>query len=211
MAIRRDQWIANPEIDIEMIVEQANMPGPPPPASPSNLVATVQGPMYVDLHWTDNSDNEKLFWIQRATGTDSFEPFKVVPANTTSYTDSTFANTSQFHLDVRYRVVALSYVTVESDPSNEASVSLITGIEDNEENPAMILQLASSKVFVRSRRLIRHITVIGVRGEMISDISFDGSREVEVPLNGLVSGIYFMAITDDEKTSMRRILVAPGN
>ena len=206
-----DQWIANPEIDIEMIVEQANTPGPPPPASPSNLVATVQGPMYVDLHWTDNSDNEKLFRIERATGTDSFEPFKVVPANTTSYTDSTFANTSQFHLDVRYRVVAISYVTVESDPSNEASVSLITGIEDNEESLVIYPQPASSKVFVRSRRLIRHITVIGVRGEMISDISFDGSREVEVPLNGLVSGIYFMAITDDEKTSMRRILVAPGN
>jgi hypothetical protein len=207
-----DQWISNPAIDTEMIVEQANTTGPPPPASPSNLVATLQGPKYVDLHWTDNSNNEKLFRIERATGTDSFETFRVVPANTTSYTDSTFTNTSQVQLDVKYRVVAISYVTVESDPSNVASLTLITGIEGNEESLLAIYpQPASSKVFIRSERLIQHITVIGPRGEMMSNISFDGSREVEVPLNGLAPGIYFLAITDDKQTSMTKILVAPGN
>jgi hypothetical protein len=46
---------------------------------------------------------------------------------------------------------------------------------------------------------------------MISDLSFDGSCEVEVPVKGLVPGIYFMAITDDRETRMKRILVAPGN
>jgi hypothetical protein len=206
-----DQWVANPSIDIEMIVEQANTNGPPPPASPSNLVATIQGAMYIGLHWTDNSTNEKLFRIERAIGTDAFETFRLVSANTTSYTDSTFANTSQFRLDVKYRVVAISYVTVESDPSNEASLTLITGIEGNEESLAIYPQPASSKVFVRSKRLIQHISVIGTRGERISDISFNGSREVEVPLNGLAPGIYFMAITDDKEMCMRKILVAPGN
>jgi uncharacterized protein YuzB (UPF0349 family) len=207
-----NQWIANPSIDTEMIVEQENTVGPPAPESPGHLLATIHGPRYIDLQWTDNSNNEKSFRIERAKGTASFETFRIVPANTTSYTDSTFVTTAQTDLDIKYRVVAISYVTVESDPSNEALVSLITGIDENLDTRLMIYpQPASSQVFVRSERLIQHISIIGVRGEMITDTVFNGSREVEVPLHGLAPGIYIMAITDDKETHMRRILVVPGH
>lgn len=206
-----NQWIQNPVIDTEMIVEQADAPGPPSPTSPSNLAATVQGPMNIDLQWTDNSNNEKLFRIERAIGTGAFQTFRVVAPNTTSFTDSTFTNTSQFPLDLKYRVVAVSYVTLESDPSNEATVTLVSGIADDEETLAIYPQPASLSVFVESNRLIRHIRIIGPRGERVSEITFDGSQEVEVPLSGLDAGIYFIAVTDDTRTTMRKILVAPDH
>jgi len=206
-----NQWIANPSIDTEMIVEQASSPGPDSPSSPSNLVATFSVPRYIELQWSDNSDNEKMFRIERAIGTDSFEFFRHVPANTTSYTDSTFANYAENRLDVKYRVVAISYVSVESGPSNEGSVSVITGAEDDKKSMFIYPQPAYSKVFIESEHMIQSISVISVRGETLIDISVHGSHKVEVPLNGCAPGIYFMRITDDQGMKVRKILVVSGN
>jgi len=205
------QWIANPSIDMEMIVEETSSPGPPAPASPSDLVAAFRVPGYADLQWTDNSDNEKVFRIERAIGTGSFETFRNLPANTTSYTDSAFVNDSDFRLDVKYRVVAISYVSVESTPSNEASISVITGIGESEKHLSIYPQPASSRVFIRGDHLIRHITLSGGRGEIIAEIIVHGSREVEVPLHGLAPGLYFMRITDDKETHLRKVVVAPDH
>jgi hypothetical protein len=305
-----DQWIANPSIDTEIIVEQAGTPGPPAPADPTNLEATFRLPAYIDLHWTDNSDNEKTFRIERAVGTDSFElfrnvsanttsysdssfvnytgnrrdvkyrvvavsyvsvesrpsnlasaeipfesaspsaltatlrdhayvdlrwtdnsdnekafiierasgsdpyeVFKNLPANTTSYRDSAFASYSEYHGEVRYRLSAMSHVSIVSAPSNEASVLIvITGIEEEDAKMVTIYpHPALSKVIVQSTHMIRNITIIDGRGQRVMEVSVPGAREVEVPLDRFASGIYYMRITDEKGTHMRKLLVAPGD
>jgi hypothetical protein len=206
-----DQWIANSPIDTEMIVEQESTPGPPAPAAPSNLEATLREPRFIDLQWTDNSDNEKFFRIERVFGRESFETFKKVSANTTTYTDSTFVDNSRNTLEIKYRVVAVSDYLIESDPSNEVSVTVITGIEGDKEGLDVYPQPASSKVFIRSERQIQSIAVISGQGQVVLHTAVNGSREVQVPLNGLASGIYFLKITDVRGTSVRKIIVASGN
>ena len=62
---------------------------PAQPRAPLNLVATPASQSRIDLAWTDTSDNEQGFQIERGTG-NPFEDTVIVatlPANTTSWSD----------------------------------------------------------------------------------------------------------------------------
>jgi hypothetical protein len=207
-----DQWIANPPIDTELTIEQASSTGPPAPTSASNLTATRLDPGYIGLQWTDNSNNEKFFRIERAVGSNDFELFRYVPANATSYTDSAFTDYSGTRLDIKYRVVAVSYVSVESAPSNVASIFVITGIDDELNGLSVYPQPATGRVIVRGEREIQNITIMSVRGEPIQKLSVGGLREVEITLAGFTPGIYFLQITEDTgKQHVRKLLVVSNN
>jgi ASPIC and UnbV/FG-GAP-like repeat/Secretion system C-terminal sorting domain/Fibronectin type III domain len=156
--------------------------------------------------WTDNSDSEKLFRIERAIGTEPFHLFRKVAANTTSYTDSSFVDYSGPQFDVRYRVVAVTYVTVESNPSNEALARVI-GIEEGQDL-VMYPQPASTKLILLNEHPIQNIAIMSGRGEVISSVTVPGSREVEIPIDRLAPGVYFLRLTDDTRTIVRKILVA---
>jgi len=60
-----------------------------PPAAPSDLIATIiNEPLSVELNWTDNSNNEDGFIIERdLVVADVYEVLDTVPQNTTTYTD----------------------------------------------------------------------------------------------------------------------------
>lgn len=202
-----NQWLANPAIDTEMIVEQATTVGPSSPESPTNLTASLQFSGVIDLQWADNSDTEKSFRIERAIGQDSFHAIKSLPANTTFYTDSSFFKYSGNGLNVKYRVVAISYITLESGPSNEASVQVVTGIEQDQKSLIIYPIPASSKIFIKSEHGIQTISIIDGRGKIITNIDGHGKTEVEVSVHELAAGMYFMQVTDDRGTIVRKIHV----
>ena len=79
-------------------------PPPAPPAAPSDLVAAAAGSSRIDLTWTDNSDNESGFDIERCTGDacSSFANIASVGANVTSYSNTGLAASTTY----RYRVRA---------------------------------------------------------------------------------------------------------
>jgi len=91
------------------------------PAAPSNLAATVVGPQQVDLTWTDNSNNETGFNIQRATdagftlGLTTF----TVGADVTMYSDATALSDMTYY----YHVQATNAVG-PSAWSNTAAVTM---------------------------------------------------------------------------------------
>lgn len=63
--------------------------GPSAPAAPTSLVATAESAGQVSLTWTDNSDNEQGFKIERCAGTGcTFQPLATVAADVTSYSDT---------------------------------------------------------------------------------------------------------------------------
>ncbi|NVO20851.1 MAG: DNRLRE domain-containing protein [Bacteroidetes bacterium] len=88
------------------------------PAAPSNLSATAFSSGHVDLSWTDNSDSETGFRVERKTGSGTYGEIAVVGSNVASYSDlTTSANTTY-----TYRVRAYNTFG-NSDYSNEASVT----------------------------------------------------------------------------------------
>ena len=90
----------------------------PPPAAPSNLMATVNG-LDVDLSWTDNSDNETGFMLERKVGSDAFTLLNYENANATTYTDMAPPQ----GVLLSYRVTA-GNLTATSNPSNVASATV---------------------------------------------------------------------------------------
>jgi FtsP/CotA-like multicopper oxidase with cupredoxin domain len=79
--------------------------GPPVPAAPTNLTATALSSSQVRLNWTDTSNNETNFRIQRATGTTGvFAVLATLGANVVTYTDNTAAASTLY----RYQVFAVN-------------------------------------------------------------------------------------------------------
>jgi N,N-dimethylformamidase beta subunit-like, C-terminal/Fibronectin type III domain len=92
------------------------------PAAPSNLTATRSGAnknQSVTLKWTDNSNNETNFAVERSTDRTNWSTLtSILTANTTSYTERSVARFTTYY----YRVKATNGVG-SSPYSNVASVT----------------------------------------------------------------------------------------
>ena len=87
------------------------------PAPPSNLTITSVLSNQVGLSWSDNSNNETGFKIQRKTGlAGTYVDIRTTAANVTSYTNSGLTDGTLYY----YRVCATN-ATGDSTFSNEAS------------------------------------------------------------------------------------------
>jgi hypothetical protein len=58
-----------------------------PPEAPSDLTVSAASPSQVRLTWTDNSDDEAGFELERKAGGGSFERITTAGANITTFTD----------------------------------------------------------------------------------------------------------------------------
>ncbi len=89
-------------------------PPPEPPADPSNLTATSAGDAAIDMTWSDNSNNEDGFRVERRLGqSGSFSAVANLGANVTSHTDTGLDPATEYC----YRVFAHNSVG-DSNPSN---------------------------------------------------------------------------------------------
>ncbi|EGV18536.1 fibronectin type III domain-containing protein [Thiocapsa marina] len=79
---------------------------PTPPAAPSNLTATALSSTQIQLTWQDNSTDETLFRIKRATGRypSPFERLADVGADVVTFVDNTVESGTFY----RYRVIAIN-------------------------------------------------------------------------------------------------------
>ncbi|MDI6792084.1 MAG: PKD domain-containing protein [bacterium] len=76
------------------------------PQSPANLTARPVSSRRIDLEWTDNSDNESGFKIERREGSGALVQITTVAANVTTYQDNALAPETTYY----YRVRAYNYV-----------------------------------------------------------------------------------------------------
>ena len=93
----------------------------PPPAAPSNLVASANGTTQIDLAWSDNTTEEASYWVERATNPAG--PFTLVadlPLKRTSYQDAGLPSGATYY----YRVSAVNFLG--SSPSGTASATVGT-------------------------------------------------------------------------------------
>ena len=99
--------------------ESCNTTFPDLPSVPLNLVANlIQNPLSVELIWTDNSNNEEGFIIEKETATEAFVIIDSVTANVSSYIDLSVTN-----LTYNYRVSAYN-ITGSSAYSNVAQIAV---------------------------------------------------------------------------------------
>jgi hypothetical protein len=91
-----------------------------PPSAPSSLVATAASASQVALSWTDTSQNESGFKIERRTQTSTYTQIGMVAANITSYTDTGLAAGTVYV----YRVS--SFNAAGSAPSSEVTATTPT-------------------------------------------------------------------------------------
>lgn len=91
-----------------------------PPAAPSNLGATVFKTQsnYVELTWSDNSNNEDGFGIERSTDGISFTAMDSVSTDIVTYQDYNLSPLTTYY----YRVFAYNS-TGNSDNSNEVQIT----------------------------------------------------------------------------------------
>jgi len=76
---------------------------PTPPAAPSNLTATAASSSQINLSWTDNSNNEDGFRIERCQGVGcaNFAEITTVGANATSYLNTGLTASTAYQYRVR--------------------------------------------------------------------------------------------------------------
>ncbi|MGE5608618.1 MAG: fibronectin type III domain-containing protein, partial [Bacillota bacterium] len=80
---------------------QASTPTVTIPSAPSALTATAASSSQINLKWTDNSNNETGFLIERATGTGTFTQIASVGAGVTSFTSSGLTASTAYSYRVR--------------------------------------------------------------------------------------------------------------
>ncbi|WP_340153006.1 reprolysin-like metallopeptidase [uncultured Marivirga sp.] len=87
--------------------------------APTNLTANENVTGTVELSWTDNSENETSFIIERSTDNNSnFQEFADVDSNTSTYSDTDIVGQTQYF----YRVKAVLDI-FSSDYSNDINIT----------------------------------------------------------------------------------------
>lgn len=90
---------------------------------PTNLAAYVSGTSSVVLNWTDNSDNENYFAVQRSLAGGAFNRIAALAKNTTSFNDSG----SGLIIGSIYQYRIAAYSNEDSAISNTISINITSG------------------------------------------------------------------------------------
>ncbi len=105
---------------------------------PANLLAQSTQPGEISLSWTDNSDNEDGFTLQRKSANDAYSNIAQLTADVSSYTDTNLVNGETYY----YQIKAFNQ-TQESEYSNEASATVI-------DEPAETVPAAPSRLSAKA-------------------------------------------------------------
>jgi subtilase family protein/fibronectin type III domain protein len=115
------------DADYALVVTGVTTTPPTPPAAPTGLTATAVSSSQIDLAWSDNSNNETAFEIERSTDGSSFTPRATVGANETTFQDTGLAGSTTYW----YRVNATNgggdsgYSNVASATTPPPSATLV--------------------------------------------------------------------------------------
>jgi RHS repeat-associated protein len=97
-----------------------NLPGSLAPNAPTALTAKLNGASRIDLAWTDNSNNESGFEIERSVNGAPFGLYQTTAANVGAYSDIQLPKDNTYAYRVRARTAGGLFSTY----SNEDSVTI---------------------------------------------------------------------------------------
>ena len=177
------------------------------PVAPSDLSVVSVSHDAIEISWSDNSDVEESFVLERSDETDgSYETVATLEANSTSYNDENLTEETTYF----YRVYALNG-DVASD--NSGSVSVTTNeiplsadeligemIYPNPVGDQFNLELGQSGKW-------SHLKIYDVRGELLYQQSI-GALDVtkEITVKNLSKGMYFLRLENNQERKFFRFV-----
>ena len=187
--------------------------GPPasPPAAPSALTGSVVSRAASDkaitLTWTDNSNNEDGFTIERMKAGGAYATLGAVIANISTYKDTSSLEEST---DYKYRVMATKVGVGSSAPSNELSISMPAN------GPVSVAAISSNSMKVYPNPASHQINIAGLENGAYRMIDLLGNEKVSTtPFLGNVvintshldSGFYVLQIESKDGVSFKQIQI----
>jgi phosphodiesterase/alkaline phosphatase D-like protein len=114
-----------------------------PPSAPTNLFASATSQSEISLSWTDTSDNELGFTLQRKTGSGSYSTIATLTENKTSYKDTGLSPETTYY----YRISAFNNFG-PSDYSNEADATTLKEVIPQPEEIIIRLYIDKTTYYV---------------------------------------------------------------
>lgn len=164
---------------------------PEPPEAPSDLDGTFDSEGRILLSWSDNSEVEEGFLIERSTDGDSFAELVNVVANITSFRD----DNTEVGIDYFYRISAFN-VSGTSDPTNVISVVVLS---NESPEPSMIYPNPTSEAITVSAALTREfeaLTIYDLKGSILIRTSLEPGTPANIDMKHLDPGLYFVRLSD---------------
>ncbi len=193
----------------------------PVPAPPTDLIATNSAPGQVKLTWSDNSDNEFGFRIDRALEGEDFDFVDIVESGMTSYTDTTVAvEQRQYSYHVRAynnrgNSKASNTVSVVTAVRTQPTATAPTDFKlyanyPNPFNPSTTIRYA-----LPATARVR-IEIYDVSGRLVDtlvdDVGASGDHNVSWEARNsageaVAAGLYFCVMTADEFRLVRKMIL----
>ena len=158
------------------------------------------------IRFTDNSNNEKSFTLERSVNGSEFRPVGDALRNATVIADQNITESGEY----RYRIRANGEYS-NSEFSNEFLFnSSITSVE--EELPGTELNIypnpAENRLFIQASGIpLKQIQLITVSGRIIRQMEIN-QNDIELDLSDLADGLYILQLRTADDVVARRIAVS---
>lgn len=160
------------------------------PATPTNLTITpsqkTPSPTML-LAWTDNSNNELGFIIERSTNGTSWNSIGSTAIDAVTFTDTNVSSNTLYY----YRIFAYNTVGSSSYSNTGSGTSLNVGIEEAQKNSFSVYpNPASSVLKIQENNSNKLFQLLDLNGRTIKTFKVNGYYELN--LEALSNGIYFL-------------------
>jgi len=175
------------------------------PEAPSNLSVTVVNDYTARLTWEDNAINEEAYIVERSVGSEDFVQIAELDPDTEDFEE--VLEIGQY----TYRVFATN-IRGNSEFSNEVTIDDQV-LNTNEELLHKILMYpnpAKNIVYINntSNILLNKLQIKNTLGQLIkTDIQIDNNHLIEIPVQSLSKGMYFIYIESDKGNLVKRLII----
>jgi len=172
--------------------------------SPSQLAAAYIGNLVIELSWTDNSDFEEQFIIERKPVNDTnFEVIDSVESNITTYTDKLPLALETFN----YRIAAKND-NFNSDYSNTivASVAILANEALPKTNISFYPNPTDRILYIQNDNnlIIKDVKLFNLSGQRMGDLNI---HQRSIDLSNFSAGIYILSLDISGDSYRTKILI----
>ena len=169
------------------------------PNAPSELQGNQVPDVSVELQWTDNSDVEEGFIIERSDLSNGiFTEIGRTKTDETEFVDDNPIGSTNF----TYRVSAFN-ITGESSTSNELVLAVL-GISAEPVTKTVFPNPVTDRIGIQGHQGVQHLMITDINGKRLWNDENPESASISTAF--LRQGLYFLHVLDDEDWAVYRFI-----